>query len=247
MGIEKTDELYMAHYRKIDVRIWNDEKFHRLTTHGKLAFLYLVTHPNMTNLGAMRATAESLSDELEVLPEAFAEAFKEGLAEADPKAKCILVKNFVKYQSAESPNVIKSWAKQLDFIPECGLKVQAIQYVKDYVEGLGEAFKEAFAKAFPESLSTKHLTLNKKEEPPKVPKEDKPSPPTESPLDFIWTVGTQILGDKARSIIGKARKSVGDERVTQVLAQMASMKPPVSDPLPYFIKATTPKERGLVL
>ena len=220
----------MAHYRKIDVRIWNDEKFHSLSINGKLAFLYLVTHPNMTNLGAMRATSKGLADELEVLPEAFQEAFAVGLAEADEKARCVWVKNFVKYQSAESPNVIKSWAKQLDFIPECSLKTKAIQELKGYTQGLSEAFQKAFTEAFPESLNTKHLTLSKKEE----------ATPAESPIDFIWSIGTKILGDKARSVIGKARKNVGDKKVTEVLAHMASMTPAVSDPVPYFVKATAP-------
>ena len=135
-------------FRKIDVRIWNDEKFHALSPHGKLAFIYLLTHPQMTSLGAMRSTIEGLALELEVLPEAFREVFREGLAIAFPKANCIYVKNFVRYQTPESPNVVKAWAKSFDLIPECELKTLAFQDAKDLTEGMSEAFRKAFREAF---------------------------------------------------------------------------------------------------
>lgn len=157
----------MAHFRKIDVRIWNDAKFNDLSHLGKLTFLLLVTHPSMTMLGAMRATQAGLAEELKASPEAFAEAFAEvlskGLAKADPKASCIWLPNFLRYQSAESPNVLKSWVKQVEFIPECELKTLAVAGLKAFAEGLGEgfakAFREAFAKDFPESVSSKQLAV----------------------------------------------------------------------------------------
>jgi hypothetical protein len=158
----------MAHFRKIDVRIWNDAKFNELSHLGKLIFVFLVTHPNMTMLGAMRATRSGLAEELQAFPEAFEEAFcqvlSKGLAKHDQKASCIWLPNFLKYQSAESPNVLKSWVKQAEFIPECGLKTLALQGLKDYAEASSEpfrkAFREAFAKDFPESVSSKQSAVS---------------------------------------------------------------------------------------
>ena len=46
----------MGKYRKVDPKIWNDEKFRELSDSAKLLFLFLLTHPHMTPLGAMRAT-----------------------------------------------------------------------------------------------------------------------------------------------------------------------------------------------
>ena len=115
----------------------------------------------------MRATIEGLSAELRVPAEAFrevfGEAFREGcgkgyekvsgsLAIYDPEACCLYVPNFVKYQAAESPNVIKAWAKTREYIPECGLKTLAVSGVKAYVEGLGEGFRKAFREAFGKAL-----------------------------------------------------------------------------------------------
>ena len=35
----------MSRYRKLDPRLWNDEKVRRLTDHGKLAFLFRAHTP----------------------------------------------------------------------------------------------------------------------------------------------------------------------------------------------------------
>ena len=142
----------MSYFRKIDVRIWNDAKFRALSHYGKLVFIMLLTHPGMTALGAMRATPEGLGAELKMEPEAFREAFgevlRQGLAEHDEEASCVFVPNFVRYQAAESPNVIKAWAKQLEWIPEGPLKARAVAGVQDFVEGYGEAFRKAFRESF---------------------------------------------------------------------------------------------------
>jgi hypothetical protein len=134
-------------YRKIDVSMWNDEKFHSLSPNAKLAFIFLITHPQMTSLGAMRASVEGLSAELGVPAEAFREVFAKGLAEAYSEGCCVYVKNFIFYQTPQSPNVVLAWAGALELIPECHLKTLAIQDAKALTEGLGEAFRDAFGKA----------------------------------------------------------------------------------------------------
>jgi hypothetical protein len=142
----------MSHYRKIDVRIWNDEKFMSLSNDGKLAFLFVLTHPNMTSLGAMRGTIEGLSSEIEVLPEAFAEAFTKGMIEDDKKSKIIHVPNFIKYNKPESANVVKAWGKAFDMLPEGNIKNSIYQKVKCSIKDYGEGFQKAFAEAFTEDL-----------------------------------------------------------------------------------------------
>ena len=49
----------VARYRKIDPRVWNDEKFVSFSDDGKLAFLFVLTHPSMTAIGAMRALRDA--------------------------------------------------------------------------------------------------------------------------------------------------------------------------------------------
>jgi hypothetical protein len=142
----------MSHYRKIDTRIWNDEKFNSLSNDGKLSFLFVLTHPNMTSLGAMRATIEGLASEIDVFREAFMEAFDKGMLKADTKAKLIHAPNFLKYNKPESPNVVRAWGKAYDMLPECESKELIYSMVKasvkDYGEGFAKAFKEAFTEEY---------------------------------------------------------------------------------------------------
>lgn len=143
----------MSRYRKVDPRIWNDQKFREMSDAGKLVFFMLLTHPNMTAIGAMRATLAGLAEEMGWEPEAFREAFREafdkGMAEHDQKACLIALPNFLKYNPPESPNVVKAWVNALDLLPECDLKTRVIARAKDFTEGLTEAFREAYRKTMP--------------------------------------------------------------------------------------------------
>lgn len=140
--------IIMTHYRKIETRIWNDEKFSSLSNDAKLAFIFTLTHPNMTSLGAMRGTIEGLAAELDVFVEAFQEVFAKGMLRTDPKAKLIHAPNFLKYNRPESPNVVIAWGKAYDMIPECDTKTNIYQCVKDLLKDFGKGYQDAFMKGF---------------------------------------------------------------------------------------------------
>lgn len=146
----------MSRYRKVDPRIWNDEKFRELSDSAKLVFFMLLTHPNMTAIGAMRATTSGLAEELgwetEAFREAFGEVLEKGMAEHDQKACFIALPNFVKYNPPESPNVVKAWAGALDLLPECSLKTRVIARVAGFAKGLNEGFWKALPEAFAKSM-----------------------------------------------------------------------------------------------
>jgi hypothetical protein len=143
----------VGRYRKIDTRVWNDAKFNALSERGKLVFFFLLTHPNLTMLGAMRATIPGLTAELGMPAEAFAKAFGEvlskGMVKHDQSASFFWLPNFLKYNRPESPNVVKSWPDAFDLLPGCQLKGQLFQHLKAFAEGLTKGFQEAFAKGMP--------------------------------------------------------------------------------------------------
>jgi hypothetical protein len=147
----------MARFRKVDCRIWNDARFNALSERGKLVFLFLLTHPGMTMVGAMRATEAGLAAELGIPIEGFAEAFREvlskGIAKHDPKASFLWLPNFTKYNRPESPNVVKAWPDAFDLVPECGLKYQLFEKLKAFSGGLSKGFQEAFVEAFTEDFA----------------------------------------------------------------------------------------------
>ncbi len=146
------DKPRYTRYRKVSSAFWNDAGVLRLSDRGKLAFLFVLTHPNMTSLGMMRATMSGLAEELgweaEAFREAFGEAFREGMVEASTEAPLIALPNFLKHNKPESPNVVKSWERILPELPECELKTQQMQRVKAFTEALPKAFREALPKAF---------------------------------------------------------------------------------------------------
>lgn len=146
----------MAHYRKVEVKIWNDEKFNSLSCNAKLILFMLLTHPHMTPIGAMRGTVNGLAAELKMEIKGFQEGFKEVLTKAiakhDDDASFIWLPNFIKYNKPESPNVIKSWVYSIDLLPECELKLASLLAAKAYTEGLTEAYAKAFNEAFGKAI-----------------------------------------------------------------------------------------------
>ncbi len=148
----------MARYRKVSVQIWGDRKFRRLSTEGALVCFHILTHPNMTSIGAMRGTVVGLASEIPetISPEGYAKGFEEGLREglweASSEAPLIVVPNFLRHNKPESPNVVRSWAAIVDTLPECELRDIHFQRVKAFAEGLGKGFREALPEAFREPL-----------------------------------------------------------------------------------------------
>ena len=143
-------------YRKICPKIWNDEKFVSLSDNGKLVFFFLLTHPHMTPLGAMRATTSGLASELGWTHKAFMEAFEEvlavGMAKANAKASCMAIPKFLKHNQPESPNVVTAWVACVDDIPECDLRDECMRNAEDQMASKSKAFGEAFSKAFSEDF-----------------------------------------------------------------------------------------------
>ena len=147
----------MARYRKVDPRIWNDAKFRALNDQGKLSFFFLLTHPHMTAIGAMRASLPGLASEIgwseKAFREAFGEASTKGMAMHDESASLIWLPHFLRYNPPESPNVVKAWSSALDLLPECALLNRVIAGAVAFAQGLNKGFAEAlpevFAKAMP--------------------------------------------------------------------------------------------------
>lgn len=101
-------------YRKISPCIWNDAKVRELSDKGKLALLFLLTHPHMTPLGAIRANAPGLACELRVVRKGVPEGVRGKSSRSasprrTPKAPLVWFPNFLRHNMPESPNVVRSW------------------------------------------------------------------------------------------------------------------------------------------
>lgn len=144
----------IGRYRKITTAIWNDEKIRKLSHGAQLVFLRLLTHQSLTGLGAMRTTRVLLAIDFDFRQKEFDRYFDEllsqGLIKIDEEAKLLVLPNFIKHNSPESPNVIKSWPKGRDELPECSLLREVLWRACEEATAKGEGFKKAFQESFPE-------------------------------------------------------------------------------------------------
>ena len=144
-------------YRKVSICTWGDKKVRKLSPvhpSGQALFLMLLVGPQTTNIPGLQpigrmAFAEMLDWEPEAFDEAFAEAFREGLVEADWKARVLFVPNAIKHNLPQSPNVVKSWASTWSMIPECDLKVKAWNVLYAALLNHGKSYADAFLACCP--------------------------------------------------------------------------------------------------
>ncbi len=142
----------MTRYHNIHCKIWNDDKFPFISDDCKLVFFHLLTTPYSTPFGLFKAPVEALAAELrwdfKRYSKAFQEAFKEGFVKYDSKYHLIYIPNFLKYNRPYNTNVLISWIKIYDELPNCHLKDEFYQSFKVFMEAVSEAFQKAFQEHF---------------------------------------------------------------------------------------------------
>jgi len=174
-------------YKTVDVRLWGDSKFRSLSGSKPSAqglFIYFLINPYQQAFPGLYKVSETvLMDDLGwggSLSGGFRKAFREvlakGLARYDFDARVLFVQNAIRYNLPQSPNVIRSWVRNFDEIPECKLKVIAYHTVKKELESLSEGFRKAFREAFREPFANQeqeqeqdqeHNTIVRNSEPTK--------------------------------------------------------------------------------
>lgn len=142
----------MSRYRKIEVKTWADAKFRALSTippcaQGLWFFLLTGSHTNQIP-GLFRAGRAGMAEELNWSLEAFTEAFREvseqGMAKADFDARLVWLPRALRHNKPESPNVVRSWRSELDLMPECDLKFEAMAAIRAQLSEYGEPYVTAF-------------------------------------------------------------------------------------------------------
>jgi hypothetical protein len=154
----------MSRYRKVDLKVWGDARVRRLSRpppNGRDCWLYLLAAKESTALpGVITAGAAAMAETLRwPLPgflRSFAEVEAQEMAKADWDACLVWVPNAVKYNPPANPNVVKSWAKVWDELPDSPLKGEILEQLASVIGGMSaafvEAFKEGFRKAFPKGF-----------------------------------------------------------------------------------------------
>ncbi|WP_290925030.1 hypothetical protein [Halodesulfovibrio sp.] len=236
-------------YRKISVCIWNDAKFMALSNDAKLIVFFMLTHPDLTQLGALRANVPGLACELGMELEAFTKGFEEvlnqGIVKHDGKL-LFWFPNFLRYNLPESPNVVTNWQKGYDGLPESPLKDELLIGAKALVDGLSKAFQEAFTKAFAETLvqpSPNHRAYNIEHREEDIYGETPSEPSSDSGVD-LPAEPEPLLEPEA--VKGKTKAQEEEEFLTDVAAMYNAIlvdEQPEGRKLPKLIKLSDKRKK----
>ena len=120
----------MKRYHKVTSRLWCDPRVSRLSDAGQLLFLFILTNPLQTSLGAFRQTREGLAAEkhwsMAKLNRELDQLIDAGLVECDDEGFYLGVPDFFADNLPESPNVVKAWRSALEFIPDSTMKARQL-------------------------------------------------------------------------------------------------------------------------
>lgn len=130
-------------WRKISVEMHNDARYLALTPvqpSGRALWHHLLFGPHTTSLPGLAkigraAMAEELGWSLEAFDEAFREVEAQGMAVADWHARVVWLPNAIRHNLPSSPNVVKSWRRYWNSIPDCELKRLASSSFRSALSG----------------------------------------------------------------------------------------------------------------
>jgi len=149
MARSRTDR---PRYRRISTKLWADDKVRRLSApppSARYLWLFLLTGPHTGPVPGLFSIGEAaLAEMLEWPLAGFRRVWRElealGMCKADWRARLVWLPAAVKHNPPENPNVIVSWRAELDDLPECSLKVEALAAIGVHCERIGEAFAKAW-------------------------------------------------------------------------------------------------------
>jgi hypothetical protein len=174
-------------YRKIDPRIWNDEKFRALSREEKLIALYVLTAQS-NRLGFFKFSKALAAEDLNMPVETFSKGFDKvckALAwRFDEEARVLLIPKWFRYNCPDNPNTLKSCLEDLHELPrtplvsEFALCVQYLpqalhetfrkgleeRYGERYLERLGERYGERYPQRMPHQEQEQEQEQEKEQE-----------------------------------------------------------------------------------
>ena len=139
----------MARYRKIDTKIWTDDKVRSLTDNGRLLWFCLLTNPRTTLIPGLMCITKAdlmlfLAWKRRKLCKILQEIEQIGLAIYNEKAGVLFIPNAIRYNKPSNPNQIVSWIRALDDIPDCELKEKAIDVLEPFAKRFGKQIRNGY-------------------------------------------------------------------------------------------------------
>lgn len=152
-------------YTKIEEQFWSDEKMLRISYRAKYLLIYLLTSPHRNILCFYFLPKPYACFDMGISPEEFDHAMAEltqaGRILYDPKAHVVCVKNYLKYNSLDNANQVKSAISKVSELPENELFESFMEHLKTLknaasykalIEAIGERLHKRLGKPLTKPL-----------------------------------------------------------------------------------------------
>ena len=238
----------MARYRKIDPRMWGDERFVALRPEEKLIAVYVITAQS-NRIGMFRFSPAMAAEQLGMLPQTFREGFANVCRMLcwgfDESVRVLYMPTWWKYNLPENPNVLKSCMQDLHELPQSKLIADFASNLEHLPQTFHQTFREGLPKPSPKRMPNQEQEQEQEQEPhcagviPASPGQTSPEAMEEHDAgSFARNWLTVNLPSCLRSapVMARMVSAAGrDEAVRRV--QAAAAVPGVSNPVAYAEKA----------
>lgn len=199
-----------ARYRKIDPRIWTDERFRLLTGEQQRIALYALTAQS-NRIGLFSFSPGKACEDLGTLPSTFRKGFQK-VCQAlnwgwDSEARVLYLPTWWKYNQPENANNMIGNLKDLDDLPKTPLLEQFSSNTTCLSEGLSQTFSQTFAKRYPQRSLKRSASQEQEQE--QEQEQDTP-PAVESEFEEFWECYPKRKGKR----LGKPEARAKYERLT---------------------------------
>lgn len=145
-------------YGVIQTAFWTDERTRGLSSNGKLFAAYLLSGPHTNAIGCFRLppgyVAEDLGWSTETVSETIAETVSKGFLRRCERTGFIFIRNFLRYNPIQNPNVGKSVAPFVEAVPRNAMFYEEfLAAVEPYAERLPKGLMERLRKPLPEGYA----------------------------------------------------------------------------------------------
>jgi len=215
-----------AKFRKIDPRIWNDERFCGLTATEKLVALYLLASPQVNRIGIF-AFSPAMGAESTGIPH---KEFERVLGRVchtlkwhfDKASKVMYFPTWWKYNPCNSDTTMKGFLEDIHDVPQSVL-LQQFKSNERYLSGLA---LKAFREGMPEGMG---MGIGDQEQEQEQEKEQEQEQKKEAPpvdlFDEFWAAfpsGRKSGKEAARKAWAKAITKCPQEQVVAAAAEYAA-------------------------
>ena len=140
-------------YRKVEPRMWDDERFATLTKDGKLTWLCVLTGPHTTSLPGLfvcglATLSESMRDDIDTVSKAVRELSAAGMLRFNSTVRVVQVPNAPKYNPCPNPKVLKGWLSVWKSVPDCAEKYDHVDRLRDALDAAQPWVAGAWAETF---------------------------------------------------------------------------------------------------